>query len=94
MMATIVIVMIGGALLALVAVGHLVDPPDDPWMMDNSHTLTHHYRAGLGEPHDQPLAERSLAKSIKRDSDISRIRALHTDREAWRPHTIERFANQ
>jgi hypothetical protein len=78
----ITLALISVVVTVLMVMWHFSGPeetPDDPWMMDNGHTLSHYYNKGMGDPYDQKLQENSNIKMDERDLALSRIRARHTD---------------
>jgi hypothetical protein len=55
-------------------------PPDDPWMLKNSHRLAHHYSKGMGPGSvDHALQESAAEKRDARDERLSAVRKQHTD---------------
>jgi hypothetical protein len=56
-------------------------PPDDPWMLENQHRLSHHYADGMGPGSvDHKLQEEASKKSIERDVQLNSIWFAYTAR--------------
>jgi hypothetical protein len=54
-------------------------PPDDPWMLENQHRLSHHYADGMGPGSvDHRLQEAAAKKSAERDVQLNSIWLAHT----------------
>ena len=66
-------------------------PPDDPWMLENSYRLAHHYSEGMGPGSvDHARQESAAAKRDVRDERLSAVRKHHTD--PMRPVSLVRMS--